>query len=195
MRTTVMSVAALLFVLPGSLRAQTAVGTELESGDLIRITDEWGSVQEGLLISIQDGTLRWRPGATPEATGPVIPAEDRSLETVANLERYGGERRLGWKGFGITAGSLIAAGAIFGAITYEPCEGWCIMAPSSRGEAFAWGVVLGGIIGIPVGAVIGLKVKRAVWTDADVSGAGLAPSVEFAPSGRMTVGMRLLVRN
>lgn len=195
MGTTITSVAA-LFVLAGTLQAQTAVVPEIEAGDLIRITDASGSVQEGVLVSIGDRTLIWRPGATPESAGPLVPAEDRFLASVTKLERYGGEQPLGWKGFAITVVSLAAVGGAVSAFTYEPCEGFCILAPSSPGQAFAWGAVTGGIIGIPIGAVIGLKVKRDMWLDVDVGRANhLVPSVGVDPGGGVSLGITLRVRD
>lgn len=62
----------------------------------------------------------------------------------------------------IGAVSGLASGAIIGASTYTPCEGWgCVLAPSSVGDAAVTGAILGAFTGTVVGVVTGLIIKLA----------------------------------
>jgi len=191
-------VATLLVAAPllgqASVRAQDVPVTSLRPGDVIRVTDTRGWVQRGVLVSVTSETLTWKPGAAAEPAAGT-PASDRPLASIARLERSGGKERLGWKGFAVTAGSLIAVGAVIGAVTYEPCESTeflgCLLTPESRGQASLWGATAGGMVGIPIGAAVALFGKREVWADVGVEARPLTPSLSLDPSGRVSLGMSL----
>jgi hypothetical protein len=85
-------------------------------------------------------------------------------------------------------GALIAAPAIglLAVATYEPCTGWCIMAPASEGEAFMFGALVGGVAGFLIGGTIGAFTGGESWKE--VSWQGLRLSVTPTPDGGVAVG-------
>ncbi len=85
-------------------------------------------------------------------------------------------------------GALIAAPAIglLAVATYEPCTGWCIMAPASEGEAFLFGALVGGVAGFLIGGAIGAFTGGESWED--VGWQGLRLSVTPTPDGGVAVG-------
>ncbi len=64
-------------------------------------------------------------------------------------------------GRGVWIGALTGSvsGGIIGLVTYTPCEGFCILTPSSLGDSFAAGVIVGAISGAIIGGITGLVIK------------------------------------
>ena len=85
-------------------------------------------------------------------------------------------------------GALIAAPAVglLAVATYEPCTGWCIMAPASEGEAFMLGALVGGAAGFLIGGAIGAFTGGESWEE--VGWQGLRLSVTPTPDGGVGVG-------
>ena len=85
-------------------------------------------------------------------------------------------------------GALIAAPAVglLALATYEPCTGWCIMAPASEGEAFLFGALVGGAAGFLIGGAIGAFTGGESWEE--VGWQGLRLSVTPTPDGGVAVG-------
>ena len=77
---------------------------------------------------------------------------------MTGLEVSNGRHRSLAKGAGWGAAIGAGAGAILGALTYSPCDGFdCIVTPSSRSEATAYGAAGGGVLGLVIGGLVGLK--------------------------------------
>lgn len=71
----------------------------------------------------------------------------------------------GWRTFGwVVAASALGLGTV-GALSWKPCEGWCILQPTTRGSAFIGSALVGGIVGIPVGALAG-RLRVSAWESA-----------------------------
>jgi hypothetical protein len=89
-----------------------------------------------------------------------------ALQNIA-LERSIGRTGRFWKTLGITAGSAAVVGGLISAATWEHCESdgfmSCFMVPASRAEAGILGVIAGGVIGLPLGAVLGAVIKTERW--------------------------------
>jgi hypothetical protein len=150
-----LSLAVLLilsFAYPMSSSAQT-----VERGARVRIvTGQSSQPRVGtVLSSTADSTVvQW------EHTDIVTRL---ALDEVSQLDVSVGRRRHVRSGlvWGLTSGLLV--GGIAGAVTYEPCEGFCFLEPASRGAAAAWAAGLAGVFGAGVGAIIGSLVTTDQW--------------------------------
>ncbi len=127
-------------------------------------------------------------GARVRLTSPKLPARDRIVRIVAAggdtisfrserdsmvrtlpltdidaVEVSLGQRRQVARGAGL--GVLVggALGGVVGYATYTPCEGFCILGPSSRGESAVFGALGGGVLGLVVGTTIGVVRKTEKW--------------------------------
>lgn len=58
---------------------------------------------------------------------------------------------------GAVSGAIL--GAMAGAAAYEPCDGFCLLAPSSMGESAVGGAVLGAFTGTITGLLIGTVIQ------------------------------------
>jgi hypothetical protein len=84
---------------------------------------------------------------------------------TANADR--GFRAFGW----VVAATAVGFGS-YAAATWEPCRE-CWIHPASRGKAFFGSAVLGGVlVGVPVGAIVGL-LRVSAWES--------VPPAEWAP--------------
>jgi hypothetical protein len=120
----------------GALDQRVFVGT---------LTDKTGDL---LIVSGADGRRTWQ----------VPTSSLETLEVSAKQTRtFGRAIPISMAAFGGFGGLLFAA-------TYEPCTGLCILGPGSEGEAFAWGLVAGALVGLPVGLLWGLR-KADVWEE------------------------------
>ena len=123
------------------------------AGDRIRIRQADGRSVVGTVVEASASGMRLLGQG-----GEFVVATDQ----IRTLERSRGEGRAFAKNFFLTTGAGALVYGILFAATHEPCSGWCI-GPTSAGEAFAWGVVGGGIISMPIGVIVGLVVKGERW--------------------------------
>ena len=86
-----------------------------------------------------------------------------ALSEISAVDVSVGRRRQTARGALIGLGSGIALGAISGYVTFEPCEGWCILGPTTRGGSVAWGATAGGVLGLVAGTTIGFFTKSEKW--------------------------------
>lgn len=89
--------------------------------------------------------------------------KERSLARQnAELERSLGTHTRFWHHFGVSIMVTALGGGLLSALTFDECD-QCIVAPDSRGEAFVWGFIAGGAIGVPIGVVLGALAKVERW--------------------------------
>jgi len=155
MTRTIVFLMTLMFVLPsdGSSQAVPSLGHR------IRIKQVDGTVLTGRLVTLSPETIQLWISSDDLAEVPVARIE--VLET--SLGRH---RKFG-KYFALTVvAASVVGGTIYG-LTKSPCTetGWfaCMFEPESRGEAVAWGLAGGAIIGLPLGVIIGSKVREERW--------------------------------
>jgi hypothetical protein len=124
----------------------------------VRITQQSGLVTVGTLRALSpDSVIYLDRQGKPQGL---------ALQNV-ELERSIGRTGRFWKTFGITVAAGAAAGGLISAATWEHCESdaffGCFMVPASRAEAGILGVLAGGVIGIPIGALLGAVIKVEGW--------------------------------
>jgi hypothetical protein len=143
-----------LGLLPRHLESQA-----LEPGSRVRLTQASGARHQGILHAIETDSVR-----LTGARGGLVAV---SLADVERVEVSLGRRRQFWKHLGMTAVGLALVGGGVAASTYEPCNEdvlfGCLMEPESRGEAFFWGAIVGGAVGVPAGVVVGAAVRQEQW--------------------------------
>ena len=136
-------------LLPAAASAQSP---EPEVGDRLRVESWSGAEWEGVLESSSPVGLTLQTG---EDTHFVPNSE------IARLERSLGKQKNFGKNFAL---SLALSAGVFGlsfAAGYsDDCD---LLCPSSRGEAAGWGLMFGGIVGIPLGVIVGLTRTEEVW--------------------------------
>ena len=97
----------------------------------------------------------------------VLGGSTLSLDGIESIERSLGERRRFGRNLAITRGVAAGAGGLISAMSRRPGRetGFlaCMLHPESRSDAFAWGLVGGGIVGLPLGIIIGLGEKSERW--------------------------------
>lgn len=147
-----------------------------EPGTRVQVTRGDGWVILGELTWASADSLRVVDGAETVHTMP--------LTAVEGMRRSLGRHRKFARNFLVTAGvAAIGAGAL-GAVTWSPCESTafmgCLMHPGSRGEAFEWGMAVGGIIGVPAGLIVGATRRYEEWVEVDLGGPERA-SVSIEP--------------
>jgi hypothetical protein len=167
---TFLALSAALFACPASaLSAQVlqpvpGLPFQVITTDNVRHVGTFGSADE---LAVR---LRRAHGEEVEFLRPDV------LDTRVRTSRGG----RGWSTFGwVVASSALGLGTL-GALSWEPCEGWCVLQPKTRGSAFIGSALVGGIVvGIPVGAVAGL-LRVSAWESAPPAEWTLP---EPAPSG------------
>ena len=124
-----------------------------------------------------------------EAGELVVP-----VGNIRSLERSRGEGRSFAKNFFLTMGVTALGGGVIGGLAYEPCNetGFlaCMFAPESRVDAVGMGVILGAVVGIPIGALVGLGEKGERWEPASLAPGNVSLSLVPRLDG---VAMRLSV--
>ena len=138
-------------------------------GERVRIHQVNGTVVTGTVQAVSPQAVRLL-GTTGGAEWEI--AQDQ----IRQIERSLGLHRKFWRNFGITvAVSAVGFGAL-AAVSWSPCTPTeffgCGMHESSRGEAFQVGLVGGAIIGVPIGLIVGLAVKKERWEPLSLSGQG-----------------------
>ena len=108
------------------------------------------------IISTSNDTVVFRSETYP-VTRSLPLAEIQRVEVSSGLHRNTARGAV----YGLFAGGI--AGAIIGAVTYTPCEGWCIMVPNSSGEAAAFGAAVFGAVGLVAGTIVGGLTQTEEW--------------------------------
>ncbi len=130
-------------------------------GDRIRIKQVDGTVLTGTLATWSEETIQ----LSVDSSRVEVP-----VARIEVLETSLGRQRRFLKYFGLTVAATSIAGAIIGAIYFEdtgPCSFLCI-GPQTRGESMAWGLGIGAIVGLPLGAIIGYDVREERWNPASL---------------------------
>ncbi len=129
-------------------------------GERIRVRQVDGTVLTGRLLTLSPEMIQLSVGSDDVAEVPVARIE--VLETSLGRQRNFG------KYFGLTVAVASFVGGTIYALAWSPCTetGWfaCLFEPESRGEAFAWGLAGGAIIGLPLGLIIGSNVREERWS-------------------------------
>jgi len=155
MKKVLVTAIALALLAPASGSAQDGPSI----GDRVRVQQADGTVLVGTVEGISaDEIVLGSSTADSQAL---------SLEGIESIERSLGDQRRFGKNLAITMGIAAGAGGLLSAISWSPCRetGFlaCLLHPESRGDAFAWGFVGGGILGLPLGIIIGLAEKDERW--------------------------------
>ncbi len=155
MTRTVVFLMTLMFVLPFDGSAQAVPSP----GDRIRIKQVDGTVLTGRLLTLSPETIQLSVGSDDVA--------EVSVARIEVLETSLGRQRNFGKYFGLTVAVASLVGGTIYALTWSPCNetGFlaCFLEPTSRVEAFGWGFAGGAIIGLPLGLIIGSKVREERW--------------------------------
>jgi hypothetical protein len=157
-----------IVILAMNLPAYASGQSVLNQGERVRIHQLNGTVVTGIVQSATPQAVR----LLGEAGGTefVIPRGE-----VGEIERSLGRHRKFGRNLTITVvSSAVAIGGI-SAISWSPCTGLCLFHPTSRGEAFAFGLLAGGaIIGTPIGIIVGLAARHERWEQVSFAGQGQA---------------------
>lgn len=167
--------ATLLVLSPAT--AQSA--DDLRLGQRVRVTQGLRIRTTGVVQSYEAGTL-----ALVDDEGML---RRFAMDEVSRIELHKGTGRRFGRNLLVTMAVSAGAFGILSAATYEPCQGWCI-GPTGAGEAFMWGALGGGILGIPVGVVVGLVSSHDRWVRLERPGEG-APTLTVVPSGEGRLGV------
>lgn len=157
MRTHALVLISIGLAIPAPLAAQSLP----ETGERIRVTRADGGVVEGELRGVWPDSLR----LLDSPRGPEFSIPRSEIESVQTS--LGRHRRFAQNFFATVAIAAFGTG-LASAVTHEPCEGWCILSPDSRGQAFTWGFVGGAVLGVPIGAILGLAITHERWTTLEV---------------------------
>jgi hypothetical protein len=127
-------------------------------GARIRVRQQPNLVWVGTLHALSADTVIFT-----DAQGQRYSLARQNIE----LERSIGRMQSFWKNFGLTVGGAAVAGGLVSAISWTECNDsgpfGCLLEPGSRGEAFGWGVIAGGLVGVPVGVLLGAVIKPERW--------------------------------
>jgi hypothetical protein len=134
---------------------------ELQAGTKVRVeSHQWGTVVGTLdAVSKDSFYLTTRHGAREFALDSL-----RSASIVQSHSRSAGFFR--GLGMGALLGGL--AGGIIGAVSYQPCTGWCILQPTSASQNAAVGAVVLAIPSMLVGGMIGIAHPTETWKPINV---------------------------
>jgi hypothetical protein len=150
-----------------ALTTLTALATTLPSRGLAQPLPQPG---ERVRILTVDGTSLTGTLTSASAEGMILGGRGgRSvrLADIAYVERSAGRYRRFGRNFALTTGTASLAGGMLAAITWTRCVSnqflGCMLTPESRTEAFAWGAVAAGVLGMPVGVVVGLARRYDRW--------------------------------
>jgi hypothetical protein len=127
-------------------------------GARIRVRQPPSLIWVGTLQSLSPDTVTFIDGQ-----GNRLSLARQNVE----LERSIGRTQSFWKHFGLTVGGAALTGGIISAVTWTECNEsglfGCFMEPASRGEAFGWGFVAGGLVAVPLGVLLGAVIKPERW--------------------------------
>jgi membrane associated rhomboid family serine protease len=108
------------------------------------------------------------------------------MSAIERVDVSSGLHRQTLRGATIGLMSGVVSGAVIGALTYTPCEGWCFLEPSSRGASAALGGAVFGVLGGVTGAIIGAFHQTEDWMPLT-----LKPTVTTTASGATKFGLQL----
>jgi hypothetical protein len=173
-----------LLLLPAAVPATAQGPAEaLQPGQLLRIERAAGGpATVGHLVRLTADSVAVSPLDEPEAV-EAIPNSD-----VGRLWVGRGPARKTLEGVALGAVTGFALGAAVGAVTWEPCTGWCIVHPDSRAQAGLWGGALLAGPGALVGAVIGALTVRERW---ELVPANASLQTTGAPGGGLALAVRV----
>jgi hypothetical protein len=170
-----MAIAALL-VSTAPLHAQ--IPDSIQVGTRLRVTDVSGRIVTGNLVEsdtivVLHSTQRRRSYSMPMA-------EVQRVEVSAGRHRH--VLRYTFLTMGISA---VGLGAV-AAAAWEPCESEslfsCLLATDSRADEFLVFAVVGGVLGVPLGLLVGITSVHEVWREAGTGSlAAPQPSLGFVP--------------
>ena len=161
MTKTIVFLMMLMFVLPFDGSAQAVPS----SGDRIRIKQVDGTVLTGTLATLSPETIQLSVGLDDRmAEVPVaqIEALEISLGQQSRVGKYIGISMLG--------GALV--GAAIGGITADPGSDSLFPAFDDPGFRMAAGFITGGLIGLPVGFILGSMIREERWNPAAIPAPG-----------------------
>jgi hypothetical protein len=152
-------------------------------GERVRVRHVDGRLFAGAVESTSPERIRLAaPG------GPYLIPRD----AIAGMERSLGERRSFGRSFATTLGIGAGGVGVVAAIVWNPCESDCILHPRTRGDAFLWGVVGGGVVAFPLAILVGAASKSERW--GPVQGyLPVAMSVMTPPTGGIGVSASIPV--
>lgn len=156
-----------------------------ELGDRVRVRHGKRQVVIGTLDSVTADSIRVRGAGQPLAIAI-------SRRDITAMERSLGRQRQFGKSFGITLVSVSLGFATLAAASWEPCVPRdpfglnCMYAGETRSEGFMMGLAAGAILGVPIGAMVGLGRRPEKWVPMTLPGTN-AGTIAFAP----IVGRRL----
>lgn len=126
-----------------------------------RVYEQW-RIATGLVQTVSPSEIRL---LNASGTEMVIPRDE-----IAWIERSLGRHRMFVRNLLVTA---VTTGLVVGtlsAVTWTPCQSWCFDGNSPAG-AFALGFVMGGgVIGVPLGIIIGSVARPERWERLPLSG-------------------------
>ena len=145
-----------LSVSGSALFAQESI--QLEPGARVRlVTSALPENQRVVrIVSTGNDTISFRSERNPMTQSVAV-------RDITAIEVSTGKRRNTLRGAMMGLGAGVGVGAVLGYATYEECEGWCILAPSSPGGSAALGATAGGLIGIVAGTAIGFMTQTEKW--------------------------------
>jgi hypothetical protein len=155
-RSSILIAVAVLVASGSGAVAQAPAG--LENGARVRLVAPAIPVGEQIvrIEKTANDTLVFRSERNP-VTRSV------ALSEITSVDVSLGQRRRTARGALIGLGTGVLAGAIAGYATFEPCEGWCMFAPTTAGGSAAWGGLGGGLLGLVAGTTIGFLTKSERW--------------------------------
>ena len=161
MTRTIVFLMTLMSVLPFDGSAQAVPSP----GDRIRIKQVDGTVLTGTLGALSPQTIQL-----------LVGSDDRMAEIpVARIEALEislGRQRRFLKYFGLTVAAASIVGATIGFIAYEepePCSFLCFdFGPETRSQYTLFGLGIGALVGLPLGAIIGYDVREERWNPASL---------------------------
>ena len=158
MTRTIVFLMTLMFVLPSDGPAQAP-----SPGDRIRIRQVDGTLLTGTLSTRSAETIQVSVGAT----GPMV---EVPVEGIEILEISLGRQRRSGKYFGLTVAAASIVGATIGFIayeSYEPCSFLCF-GPETRSQYTLFGLGIGALVGLPLGALMGTVIREERWNPASL---------------------------
>jgi hypothetical protein len=156
-----------LYLLMAALALATALpalgGAQLpvQPADRVRILYRDGSSLTGVVTTHSGDSLEVRSSGDRRWVRQA---------DVAYLERSARRHRRFGRNFAATVGSVAGVTGMISAITWKKCVSnqflGCLLEPETRGDAFVWGAMLGGVLSVPVGVVLGLAIQYDEWEPA-----------------------------